>query len=140
MAPKPEDEMSDLELVPELDTLDGRRPLGPLFDTIVDDFGEERSDPLLELELMTPLDWPPFDTLVPLLLPGRFIPVPIFIFGPLVELVALVPFIPVPNFIRGPVLAAVGGASAEDEVGFVLLIVNFPLPLMLALKEELSAD
>lgn len=139
MAPKPEDEMSDLELVPELDTLEGRRPLGPLFETIVDDLGEDRSDPL-ELELMTPLDWPLFDTLEPLLLPGRFIPVPIFIFGPLVELVAEFPFIPVPIFIRGPVLPAVGDASAEDEVGFVLLIVNFPLPLMLALKEELSAD
>lgn len=138
MAPKPEEEMSGLELVPELDTLDGRRPLGPLFDTVVDDFGEERSDPL-ELELITPLDWPLFDTLAPLLLPGRFIPVPIFIFGPLVELVALLPFIPVPIFIRGPVLPAVGDASA-DELGFVLLMVNFPLPLILALKEELSAD
>lgn len=127
--------MSGLEVVPELDTLDGR-PLGVLFETIVDDLGEERRDPL-ELELMTPLDWPLFDTFFP---PGRFIPVPIFIFGPVVELVALFPFIPDPIFIRGPVLAAVDGASAEDEVAFVLLIVNFPLPLMLALKEELSAD
>lgn len=111
---------------PELDTLPR---LSSDFVGVPPDLGDDdKIDPEEEEEELMPLDpWP-----LILLIPGRcFIPVPIFIFGPVLE-VAAGPFIPVPIFILGPVLI---GWPSDEVAGLVLLMVNFPLPEMLALKE-----